>query len=209
MSNERIDFQKILNETRETLLNPKEYFSSMPLAGGFAEPVIKAAVYGVVAGIFALLWSLLGLSAVGGGGLWGGAVGVMALIWSIIGAIIAVFIGGAVMLVISAICGGNTDYEANVRVAASLMAVYPINAFLSFFYGISFTLGGIVGLAVSLYSIYMIYHATIESLKGKESTVRIVMIVLVIFSLIGFYGGRKANRSLDDFNNSYRFEQLD
>ncbi|MEN8201663.1 MAG: Yip1 family protein [Bacteroidota bacterium] len=208
MSNDSIDINKILNETRETLLNPKDYFSSMPLAGGFAEPVIKAAMYGVVAGIFALIWSLLGWSAVGEGGMLGGAVGIMALIWSIIGAIIAVFIGGAVMLVISAICGGNTDYEANVRVAASLMAVYPINAFLAFFYGISFTLGGLVSLAVSLYSIYMLYHAAIEALKGKESTVKIVAIVLVVFSLIGFYGGRKANSTFDDFSNSHQFEQL-
>lgn len=209
MSNESIDINKILRETRETLLNPKEYFSTMPTEGGFAEPVIKAAAYGVVAGIFALLWSILGLSAVSVGGMLGGAVGIMALIWSIIGAIIAVFVGGAIMLVISAICGGNTDYEANVRVAASLMAVYPINAFLSFLYGISFTLGGLVGLGMSLYSIYLIYHAAIEALKGKESTVRIVAIVLVIFALIGFYGGRKANKTFDDFSDGYQFEQLD
>jgi len=209
MSNESIDINKIIKETRETLSNPKDYFSTMPLEGGFAEPVIKAAVYGVVAGIFALLWSLLGWNAVGGGGMWGGAIGVMALIWSIIGAIIAVFIGGAVMLVISAICGGNTDYEANVRVAASLMALYPINAFLSFFYGISFTLGGLTGVAISLWSIYLIYLASIMTLKGRESTAKIVAMVLLVFSLIGYWGGRKANRTFEDINDSYQFEQLD
>lgn len=209
MSNESIDIQKIIQETRETLTNPKEYFSTMPLEGGFAEPVIKAAMYGVVAGIFALVWSLLGWNAMGAGGIWGGAVGVMALIWSIIGAIIAVFIGGAIMLVISAICGGNTDYEANVRVAASLMAVYPINAFLSFLYGISFSLGGLAGLAISLWSVYLIYLASIFSLKGRESTAKIVAMVLLVFSLLGYWGGRKANRTMEDFNDSYRFEQLD
>jgi len=209
MNIEKIDLNKILNETRETLLNPKDYFSNMPLEAGFTEPVIKAAIYGLAAGIFALLWSVLGLSALGGGGIWGGAAGFMALIWSVIVAIIVVFIGGGLMLLMSAICGGNTDYEANVRVAASLMAVYPINAFLSFFYGISFTLGGVVGLAVSLYSIYLIYHAAIEALKGRESTVRIVIIVLVILSLIGFYGGRKANRTFGDYPDRLRYEQLD
>ena len=60
MANESIDFNKILKDSRETLLNPKEYFKSMPLSGGLAEPLIKAAIYGVVAGLFALLWSLLG-----------------------------------------------------------------------------------------------------------------------------------------------------
>ena len=140
MNDTSIDLHKILTETRETLLNPKEYFASMPLKGGFAEPVIKAVIYGIAAGLFSLLWSLLGLSVTAGGGVLGGAAGLMALFWSILGSVIVVFIGGAVMFVISAACGGNTDFEANLRVASSLMAVYPINAFLSFFYGINFAL---------------------------------------------------------------------
>ena len=133
MSNGNFDFNKLLKESQETLLNPKTYFSSMPLSGGMTEPILKAVFYGTIAGLFALLWSVLGLSMGGFGGL-GGAVGIMALIWSIIGSIIAVFVGGAIMLVISVICGGNTDYEACVRVTASMMVIYPINAFLAFFF---------------------------------------------------------------------------
>ena len=209
MSNETIDLQKIFRETTETLLNPKEYFSSMPLEGGFAEPIIKAAIYGVVAGLFGLLWSLLGFSPTGGGGIWGGAVGVMALIWSVVGAIETAFIGGALLAVISIICGGNRDLEANVRVASSLMAVYPIRAFLAFMYGISFELGGIVGLGISLYCVYLIYHAAVEALKGKEPSVKIAAIVLVAFVLIGFYGGRKANKALENYSDMYQEEQVD
>jgi hypothetical protein len=190
------------------LLNPREYFESMPLAGGLAEPLIQAAIYGTLAGLFSLLWSVLGLSAMGAG-LLGSAVGIMALIWSIVGAIIGVFVCGVIMLVISAICGGNTDYEANLRVSASLMVIYPINAFLAFFYGISLTLGGLVALLVSLYGIYLLYHAVIRALKGKESTVKIVAIVLVILSLLGFFGGRRASRSINDFSDMFNEEQLD
>jgi len=209
MSNESINLNKILKDSRETLLNPKGYFASMPLAGGLTEPIIKAAIYGTVAGLFALLWGILGFSAMGFGGMLGGAVGIMGLIWSIIGAIIAVFLGGAIMLVISAICGGNTDFEANVRVAASLMVVYPINAFLAFFYGISFTLGGVVGLAVGIYSIYLLYLAAIHALKGKESSAKIVGIVLIILALLGFFGGRRASKSVMDINNMFEEEMVD
>ncbi len=208
MSIENIDINRLLKETRETLLNPKEYFASMPLTGGFAEPVIKAAIYGVVAGLFALLWSILGMPVIGGGGILGGTFGIMAMIWSVIGAIIAVFIGGAIMLVISAISGGNTDFEANVRVAASLMAVYPINAFLAFLYGISLSLGGGVGLLVSFYSLYLLYHAAIQALKGKESSVRIVVIVLVLLALLGFFGGRKASNTAQNFSDMFKEEQM-
>lgn len=208
MSNESIDFKKILNDSKETLLNPKEYFESMPLAGGLAEPVIKAAIYGTLAGLFSLLWSVLGLSAVGAG-LLGGAVGIMSLIYSIIGAVIGVFIGGVIMLVISAICGGNTDFEANLRVAASLMALYPINALLAFFYGISYTLGGVVGLVVNLYGIYLTYTAVIHALKGKESAAKILVIVLAVLLMLGFFQGRKATRSLMDYSSMIEREQID
>ena len=208
MSNESINFNKILKDSRETLLNPKGYFESMPLAGGLAEPLIKAAMYGTLAGLFALLWSVLGFSAVGAG-LLGGAVGIMALIWSVIGAIIGLFIFGAIMLVISAICGGNTDYEANVRVSASLMVLYPINAFLAFFSGINYTLGGVVSLAVSLFGLYLLYLAVIQALKGKESSVKIVAIVLLVLTLAGFFGGRRTSNMVRDFSDIYEEEQVD
>jgi hypothetical protein len=208
MSNQNIDISKLIKESRETLLNPKDYFVSMPLTGGFPEPLIKAAIYGVVAGLFSLLWTVLGLSSLGGT-MWSGVVGIMTLIYSVIGAIIAAFIGGGIMLIISAICGGNTDYEANLRVATSLMVVYPINAFLAFLYGINTDLGSVVGLVVTFYSIYLLYHATILSLKGKESSVKIVAIVLVILALLGFYGSRKVSQSASEFSDMFEKEQLD
>ena len=62
MNDNRIDINKIIRESIETLQNPKDYFTNLTLSGNFAEPVIKAAFYGTVAGVFALLWSVLGLS---------------------------------------------------------------------------------------------------------------------------------------------------
>ena len=53
------DLNAFIKESKETLLNPKAYFSTMRTAGGMAEPVIKALIYGVVAGIIVLLWGLL------------------------------------------------------------------------------------------------------------------------------------------------------
>ncbi len=210
MANESIDLMKILKDSRETLLNPKEYFKSMPLSGGLAEPLIKAAIYGVVAGLFALLWSLLGWSfGAGFGGLLGGAVGIMALVWSVVGAIISVIIGGAIMLAISAICGGNQDFEANVRVAASIMVVYPVSAFLSFLNVISYTFGGVLNLIVNLYSIYLVYTAVIISLKGKESSAKIVLIVLVILVMLGFFGGRRATKSIRDYSDMFNEEMVE
>ena len=209
MSNNTFDFNKLLKDSRETLLNPKGYFESMSLSGGIAEPLIKAAIYGTIAGLFALIWSLLGWSAMGMGGFMGGAVGIMALIWSVVGAIIGVLIGGAIVLAISAICGGNQDFEANLRVAASLMVVYPVSAFFTFLYGISFTLAGVIGLVINLYAIYLLYEAVIRSLKGKESSMRIVLIVLAIILMLFFFAGRRATRSLQDYSDMFNEEMVD
>lgn len=190
MSDKDFDFKKILNESRETLLNPKGYFPSMSLSGGMMEPLIKAIFYGILAGLFTLLWSIFGLTAAGSGALQS-AVGIVALIGSVFAAVIGVFVGGAIMLLISSLCGGNKEYEANLRVAAAVMVIYPINTFFSFLYRINPTLGLLVSLAITFYSIYMIYEAIVSALKGKESSAKIVVIVLVVLALLGSWGSRR------------------
>lgn len=212
MSNEKIDLNKIIRDSVDTLMNPKSYFSSLSLKGGFAEPVIKVAIYGVIAGLFAFLWSVLGLSAMGGTGIMGGAVGIMALVWAIIASIVGLFVGAVIMLVISAICGGNTDFEANLRVTASLAVLYPVQSALSFFYGISLTLGSIVWVIVGLYGIYLLYMALVHALKGKDSAAKIVALVLVVLLVIGFFTGRRASKAVRDYSDEleeFRMEQLD
>lgn len=176
------DFKKLVDETKATLLTPADYFSVMPKEGGFADPLVKAVIYSFIAGIFTFIWGALKLTAVAGafGGLLGGGVGIAGLIWSIVGGVIGLFIGGAIILVISAICGGNTSYEANVRVAASLMALSPVSALLGFLSGFSLWLGGLVSLAIALYGLYLLYIAVTKSLGGKEGTAKIISIVLAV-----------------------------
>jgi hypothetical protein len=126
----------------------------------------------------------------------------MALVGAVIGALIGVLIGGAIMLLISSICDGNRDYEANLRVAAAVMVIYPIRTLFLFLYNIHPILGLLVSLAISFYSIYLIYEAIIGSLKGKESSARIVMIVLVVLTLLGSWGSQRATRSLLHYSDN-------
>lgn len=205
MSNEGFNFSKFIADSKNSLMNPKDYFASMATTGGFVEPIIKAVLYGLVAGIFTLLWGVLKIGSIDAGmlgGMFGTTVGIMGFIWSIIGALIGLFIGGVIVLIISAICGGSTDYEANLRVVASLMVISPIKALFGFLGFLSF-IGIIVGLAISLYSIWMLYHALNESLKAKVATSKVISIVLAVllalFTLIGL-GAKKATSS---FLNSY------
>ncbi len=193
------DFNAFINESKETLVNPKSYFSTMKTSGGMTEPLIKAVIYGVVSGVLAFLWSILGLGAVHAGFL-GGAIGAMALVWYIIAAIIGLFVGAVILLIISSICKGNTDFEGNVRVMASVMVIMPISALLGFTSGISFYLGTIIMICINLYCLYMLYHGLVESLKATPQTSRVVIYVLagllIIFMLMGLGAKRRINKMM-------------
>lgn len=186
MSDKAFDFNKFIEETKAVLLTPADYFASMQKSGGFAEPLIKAVIYGTVAGVINLIWAALSLSAAAGmmGGMFGGGIGVAGLIMSIIGSIIVLFLGGAILLVISAICGGSTDYESNVRSIASLMALSPVSALLGFLSGISLTLGGLVSIAISLYGIWMLYNALTKALGAKEGAAKVISIILAVIPVL-------------------------
>lgn len=211
MSNGTFDFNEFIKDSKEVLVNPKSYFSTMPTTGGIAEPLIKAVIYGAVAGIFNFLWSVLHIGSATSS-LFGGAIGIMAFIWAIIGAIIGLFIGGVILLVISAICKGSTDFEANVRVTAAVMVVMPLSALFGFAGGLNIYLGVAVGLAINLFSLWLLYNGLVEALKSNPGTTKILMYILValfvIFMIVGLGAKKRANEFMKEFNNSDLQEML-
>jgi len=64
MSDSTFDFNVFIKESKDVLVNPKSYFSTMKTTGGIAEPLIKAVIYGAIAGALAFLWSILNLGAI-------------------------------------------------------------------------------------------------------------------------------------------------
>lgn len=188
MSNGTFDFNQLLKESKETLLNPKSYFSTLKTSGGITEPLIKAVIYGTVSGIIYLLWSLL-LGIAVGGGLYGKTLGFTSFITAIIGAVIGVFVGAVILLIISSICKGITDFETNVRVSASLMVVMPIYALFIFTIGINPYLAQVINLIIYAYTLWLLFHSLVESLKCKPEIAKIVCYVvfalIVLFLLLG------------------------
>jgi len=183
MSNGTFDFNLFLNESKETLLNPKSYFSTLKTEGGLTEPLIKAAIYGAIAGVILFLWGILGFGA-GAGSVIGRAVGINAFILAIIGSVVGLFIGGVVVLILSSICKGNTDFETSVRVTAPLLVLFPISALFVFTMSISLYLGLVISLIIKLYGLWLLYHALVETLKGKPETAKTVSYVLIAIMVI-------------------------
>jgi hypothetical protein len=184
--NESFDFNKLFRESIECLMKPKEYFSAMKITGGFTEPVIRALMYGVIAGGIYLFWYLLNLN-VAGGLLFGAVSGIMIFFSSVMISVIGLFVGGAILLLISAICRGNADLEANIRVLASSMVIWPVIAALGFLYGIIASLAAVAGTAAGLYGIYLLYNGLIYSLKADERNSRISAYILAGLSILSLF----------------------
>lgn len=204
MSDSTFDVNLFIRESKEVLVNPKSYFSTMKISGGMTDPLIKAVIYGAVAGAIAFIWSILNLGTLGSG-MFGSAIGVMILIWKIVIAIVGLFIGAVILLVISSICKGNTDFEANVRVTAAVMVIMPVSALLGILGHINFYLGAVVGIAVNIYALWLLFNGLVEALKTDRETTRIVVYVLVALTVLimAFSLGKlnKTNKMLNEFNN--------
>jgi hypothetical protein len=198
MSDSTFDFNVFIKESKDVLVNPKSYFSTMKITGGMAEPLIKAVIYGAIAGALTFIWSLLGMGALGG------AIGIMAFIWSIITAIIGVFIGAVIVLVISSICKGNTDFEANMRVTAAVMVIMPISAFFGFAGHLNLYLGVIIGLAVYIFALWLLYNGLVEALKTNAETTKIVSYVLIAIIVLIMLLGFKARKYMYQFNDNLK-----
>jgi len=192
MSEKNFDFNEFIAGAIKSLKDPKGFFSGLGTTGGYLEPIIKALIFGGVAAIINYIWVLAGLS-VAGFGFWGTAAGPMVIVGGLIGSVIALFIAAVIMLIFSAICSGTTDYEANVRVTASLMVLMPVNALVSFVSVISIGLATILGMFVSAYGLWMLYNALTQTLKATENSAKVLVIVLLVllvfFTIMGLIAG--------------------
>lgn len=205
MSNGTFDFNEFISESKAVLTDPKAYFLTMKTTGGISEPLIKALIYGAIAGVFGLLWGILNMGA--GGSMFGGSsLGLMAFFGNVFASIIGLFVGAVILLVISSICKGNTDFEANARVTAAIMVVFPITAFFGFAGSINLYLGLVISLAIQLYALWLLYNGLVYALKTKPETTKIVMYVLValffLVTIAGLGAKSRADKFMNEYNNS-------
>jgi hypothetical protein len=203
MTYETFDFKSFAKESKDVIVNSKDYFGTLKLHGGFTEPLLKSVIYGAVAGVFKLLWSMLNMTPVIGG-LGGQSFGVLAFVWSVIASVMMLFIGTLIILIISSICEGNTDFEACLRISASLMVLLPVNALFGFVLGLNLTLGMFVTLLISLFALWLMYNSLIITLRVKNNKVKIVFYVLTVLVIISILVAtlklNSVNSYFKDFN---------
>lgn len=178
------DFQRLWSDSERILREPKSFFSSMPVSGGFADPVVRAAVYGLAAGLVNLIWGIFGLghgrmmTSFGGLGI-GGLVGMPLM------ALAGVFVGGAVLWLAARLCGAQPGYEAAARASAACQVLLPVRAAFNLFHAASPSLGLALGVALNLFGAWLAYNALASALGVEERKARVAGVVLAVLSLAG------------------------
>jgi hypothetical protein len=178
------DFDLFRKETKNTLLNPKSYFSRMKNSAGMSEPILKALMYGLIAGIIYLICWLLKIKSFVAGDI-GEAVGLLAFIKIILGSLAGLFLASGLLFLISSVCQGITAFEVSLRVSSSLMALLPVYAILSILSALSIYIGILVNIVVSLYFLWLLYPGLVEALKCRPGKARFVCwVFFALFLLI-------------------------
>ncbi len=187
MTDPSFNFRDFLSESRQTLLRPREYFATMKTTGGFTEPLVKAAIYGALAGFLFQFW--IAISLIGRTGSYTIVPGFIREIITItISALIGLIIGTLIMLVLSSLARAHTNMETNARVAASLLILMPVKVLFGFAGLVGYGAGLAVDLLIDLYGVLMVYHALTTILNGdvkKSRTVAMVLAGLVLLFVMG------------------------
>lgn len=198
VSGNEVDMGRMIRESVQVLTAPKTFFAAMPKTGGLIDPVIRTVIFALVAAVINLVWSFVPIGpAVGKGILFGFAGLILFPIFALIG----LFIGAVILLVLSAICGGSTDYMFCVRISGVLSVLFPINAVFGIVSKINLYLGALVSLALGFFGLWLLYNALVHALGGKEGVAKIISLILagilILFSLGGLMFARSASRFME------------
>jgi hypothetical protein len=209
MIRDHIDIDGLLEEARQILLAPEAYFASLDLGGHAKEPVLKVLVYGVVAGLAAFLWSLLGLAGDGATGIFLVDQGFSALFSLPIWSLILLALLTVVVMVVSALCGGEAGFIPALQVGSSLVVLLPVNAVLGVVSGMSNVLGLLVGLGVALFGLKLFFMALTRALGARLHSAKVLVVGLAVVPLLLFLGLLVASSSGDLYEESMRnYEQF-
>jgi hypothetical protein len=194
------DIDLLLRESKNTLLNPKKYFSELKNSGGLLEPLLKALAYGTISGLIYLICWMFRIKAFGAGNI-GDAVGFLAFIKIVIVSGLGLYIGAGFILVISSVCKGKSDFESNVRVASSLMVLLPVFSIVSISSSLSVNLGFALNLIFFAYLLWISYYGFVETLKCKPQNSRIacyVLLLVIVLMLVINQISLKKSENLND-----------
>ncbi len=182
----RFDCSARLKDARRLLRDPKGFFAAMPVHGGWGDPLLTAALYGLAAGLVNLFWGLFGLRP-GPLMFTPGGLGLGGLVALPVVAVLSALVTAAVFWLAAKLCGADPEFEAALRAAAACQVLAPLRAAFNLFHAASPNLGLALGLALAVFGAWLAWHALVQALGAPERKARIAAVVLAVLSLAGLF----------------------
>ena len=171
------DFNDFITETIAIITSPATYFSSIKEEKELFASLIKVIFYVALAQLVGIIpislvtkSSNLGVYLMLSGGILAAAIPIF-------------FITALLLLIISAICGGNTNFKSNAWVVASVMIVYPLSVIMSIFYNVNVYFQAILTALVALYSLWLLYLGLVKTLGAKSIPSLAIVTAIAIFPI--------------------------
>ncbi|HMO50724.1 MAG TPA: YIP1 family protein [Kiritimatiellia bacterium] len=180
------NLETIKKQALAVITNPVEFYRTMPIAGGFKEPLLFLVAMSLVTGILRAIL-MIGTS-------FAGALG-MLVVTPILAAIFG-FVGAAIVFLVWKLMGSGRDYETAYRCFAYAAAISPITALLSY-------IPYLGGVAATGWGLFLLYAASITVHGIAVSKAKMVWgILFAVFALVGISteaAGRRAAKNLERF----------
>ncbi len=152
---------------KNIILKPVDFFKTMPVTGGYKDPLIFALITSVIMGIGLTIITL--------------GVGFLAIIFAPIAVTISVFLAALLLMVCAKMVGGTGTYEATVRVAAYANIVNIIG-----WIPIVSIIGSIYGLVLTVFGIREVHKlTTAKAIIAVAISIAIVFVIVVLLAVIG------------------------
>ena len=186
------EIKRIQQTTLAVLKNPAGFFETMPVSGGFADPVVFLADMGIIAGIIQAMLSVLGI---------GPAVSFFMALTAIlimpVFVVIFSFIAAGIFFVVWKLMGSAQTYEAAYRCVAYASAIAPVMILI----GAVPYLGAVAGLLWMLYLMVMASEK-VHKIEVKKAWMvfGVIFAILIIFNVNSQRMTRQTQDQVDEFN---------
>jgi hypothetical protein len=192
MKSQNEQIQVIKRTAIEVITNPAVFFQNMPVAGGYAEPLIFLAAMGIISGIIQAFLSIFGF---------GFNVSFLMSVASIVivplMVVIFSFIGSGIFFVIWKLMGSEQSYETAYRCGAYVSAITPLTTLI----GIVPYLGAIIGMLWILF-LMVVASQYVHKLESQKAWIvfGIFFGLIILLNLNSQYAARTAGKEMQRYN---------
>lgn len=169
--------QKIKNtfgHVKDVVINPKRFFTKIVADGNLEESMLKAFMYGLLAGGLVLVLRLLGGATITIGAVFTAAIVVPVL------AVALLFVMGGLMMLVSEMTGGERDWEIAIKGLSSIFFIYPVILVLN---ALAFNCWSlwVVSVATDIYVLFLFYNIALYCMRGRRAYVITVIAIFALF----------------------------